>query len=204
MELSKLIFYKRLKSFLWNLFLLAIVILMLMEIMGVYSVSNKSIFNLSKLYPPLILTTSIYLFQQWRYVSKISKKYHKAVFKVFPKSKEYKDQQHYRKLFCHKNVIYYEIFEGGSKKEYTGEIHLGILGLKHGEGFHYNKTDMMFGFSNHIFKDKNTILVEHPYTTYKLTKEQLKKKPNYIPGNTNPGRRIEKASIWLRSNDFNK
>jgi len=177
-----------------------------------YEVDDSCILTkLQKIFPTLIITSSIYLIQHWRYYFFIDRKFNLTVFNVYPKRKRPEKPLEIVELITFKNRI---IYRYKSEPNYVGEIVLDLINLRYGKGIHYNDPlsdndkcknidsdseeyeEMMnkyyakvdrFGFAQFIVT-KDKIFVEHPYI-----------KPNN--NLTSYGVILYQATIWERTNE---
>ncbi len=195
---------KKCKYKLLIFFLIVITLFMISAILFFKVNENNPWTNLPKIFPPLILASGIYLWQQVRYYFSVFKKYNGTVFNVHPKRKRIQKPEKVE-LITFKNRI---IYRQKNKPLYEGEITLDIINLRYGKGFHnntftsgekinenmdtqeskkdqndYAKSDQ-FGFSQFIVS-KDKIFVEHPY---------IRPKENHPPY----GEILYQASIWLK------
>lgn len=188
---------------LWIFFHIVSILLMILAILFCKVDENNPWTNFPKIFPPLILASSIYLLQQARYYFFVFRKYNGTVFCDHPKRKRVQDPEK-KELITFKNRI---LYRNKNEQSYEGEIILDLINLRYGKGFHnysfsdkknenmdtqeseniqnadYAKTDQ-FGFSQFIVT-KDKIFVEHPY---------IKPKEN----NSHYGKILYQASIWVK------
>jgi hypothetical protein len=197
---------KKCRFQLWIFFLIVFTLLMISAILFCEVDEKNPWTNIPKMFPPLILASGIYLWQQLRYYFFVFRKFNGTIFCVHSKRYRHKNPEK-QELITFKNRILYRM---KNKPSYEGEIVLDLINLKYGKGFHNNNAfpiddymnknmdtqdvdniqnnyyakDDQFGFAQFIVT-KDKIFVEHPYMKPK------KEKPNYCEIRY-------RASIWLR------
>lgn len=126
----------------------------------------------------------IYVIQQIRYWYFIRRKFNKKTFNTFWKRFPNEIVQ---TVTC--RVIGNKIIFSGksisSEDSFDGQFIINPINLKIGEGYYFHEDTEGFAFTKLIIKDKNTFLVESPYTAVKETEN-----------NTKTFSRIYQAFIW--------
>ncbi|PCJ79226.1 MAG: hypothetical protein COA57_15795 [Flavobacteriales bacterium] len=173
---------KKYRYMLWIFFQIVSTLLMISAILFCKVDENNPWTNFLKIFPPLILASGIYLWQQGRYYFFVFRKYNGTVFCDHPKRKRVPNPEK-KELITFKNRI---LYRNRNKPSDEGEIVLDLINLRYGKGFHniypfddkknenintqeseniqnadYANSDQ-FGFSQFIVT-KDKIFVEHPY-----------------------------------------
>lgn len=115
----------------------------------------------------------IYVIQQIRYWYFIKSKFHKRTFNTYWKRFPNEIVQ---TVTCkvNGNKITFSGKSIGSKDSFDGQFILNPINLKYGDGYYFHENSEGFAFTKLIIKDKNTFLVESPYTAIKEDEKKAK------------------------------
>ena len=135
----------------------------------------------------------IYVVQKIRYYFKLRRHFHNASFDVF--WKRFPDEVI---ITAKCKVKGHRIVFTGAKNNkidpFEGEFVLNPFNLKFGKGYYSHSKSEGYAFVKVIIKDKDTLLVDAPYTKV-VEKENEKKKKHKI------GSIVYQSYVWRRAND---
>lgn len=191
----------------FRIFILTIITFSMIAVILVVSEEENDVWRkASRIFPPVIVAISLYLFQQFRYYRLVHRIFNNTVYVAHPKRRRVKNPDR-KELITYQNRI---IYRKQDEPNYEGEIVLDLFNLKYGKGFHHINirpseddnlnaatshydTEDQFGFSQFI-TGKEKIYVEHPYIKPDENLEQNDSKSAY-------GSILYQASIWKREQE---
>lgn len=133
----------------------------------------------------IFFAIGVWIIQNIRYWNTIHRIFNNSTFVTY--WKRFPDDSVYELLLTvHGNKISFKRIKDGQEL-FEGEIIINPINLKTGNGYHIHKDTEGFAFIKAAIKDKDTILIESPYTAVKL--DDKKKKVGSI---------IHQAFVWRR------
>ncbi len=135
------------------------------------------------------ISAGVWLIQQFRYFLFLYCKFNNAVFLSFRKNDDGSPVHEITfKVRGNKIIFFGKRLKDGD--EHEGQVIINPINLKTGEGYYFHKKAEGFAFPKIMIKDRKTIFVEAPFSTFKNVDKDHPDKKEWV--------RRSQAFVWKK------